>query len=664
MRVIENEFVPLSDGVRLAARIWLPDEADERPVPALLEYIPYRKRDKTRARDDRNHGWLAGRGYACLRVDIRGSGDSGGVLEDQFLARERDDALKVIEWIASRPWCDGNVGMFGLSWGGFAALQAAARRPPALKAVVGVCATDDTYTDNLHYMGGCLLSDNLSGATTMIGFTSSPPDPDVVGDRWRALWLERLRGSGHWLEPWLRHARRDDYWRPGSVREDAAAIRCPVMLVSGWADGYTNAVFRLLEALDVPRIGLVGPWSHTYPHFGKPGPAIDFLGEMVRFFDRWLKGERNGVMNGPMLRCWMQESVPPMATYDVRPGRWVAEESWPPADAAPRRLALAPGRLVAANAAAGADAALSIRSPLSVGQFAGKWCSYQAPPDLPGDQREEDGGSLVFEGDPLPGRLEILGRPVARLSLAADRPVAMAAVRLSDVRPDGAATRVTFGLLNLTHRDGHARPEPLTPGRHYEVEIPLNAVAHAFPAGHRLRLSISTTYWPLAFPPPEPVTLTVRTGGSSLLLPERTPRAADDAVAVPETPRFAPTGPLERIEPPAAEWIVTRDLARDRTVLTVVKDEGRIRYGEIDLVVRRRTVERYSSRGNDPLTVRGETETIREFARGDWRARADSRTILTAGRESFRLRAELDAREGGTRIHAESLDRMVPRDLV
>src|SRR5210317_1476362 len=152
VKEIENLYIPLADGVRLAARLWLPEDAEQNPVPALLEYIPYRKRDFMRIRDEPMHRYYAGHGYAAVRVDLRGSGDSDGILEDEYLPREQEDALEVINWLTRQPWCDGNVGMTGISWGGFNALQVAARRPPALKAIITHCSTDDRYTDDIHIM--------------------------------------------------------------------------------------------------------------------------------------------------------------------------------------------------------------------------------------------------------------------------------------------------------------------------------------------------------------------------------------------------------------------------------------------------------------------------------------------------------------------------------
>jgi putative CocE/NonD family hydrolase len=669
VRTIENVFIPTRDGQRVAARIWMPVDAEDNPVPAVLEYIPYRKRDMTRGRDAQNHPYIAGHGYASVRVDMRGSGDSDGVMVDEYRPQEHEDAEDVIAWLAEQPWCDGNVGMMGISWGGFNSLQIAARRPPALKAIISASATDDLYVDNMHYMGGCLLGDNLSEATVMFAFNSLPPDPAIVGDRWRDMWRERLEGSGLWLETWLEHQRRDDYWKPASVCEDYHAVACPVLAVGGWADGYTNAIFRLMEHLNAPRKGLIGPWGHKYPHTGVPGPAIGFLQEVVRWWDHWLKGKDTGLMDEPMVRAWMQDSVPPSASYEDRPGRWVGERSWPSPDITERVLTLSRYGLEGGDQPV-EGVALPIQSPLSVGMFAGKWASYAATPDLPYDQREEDGGALVFESRPLDEPLEIFGLPSVSFDVSADKPVAMLAVRLSDVAPNGEATRVTYGLLNLTHRDGSERPTPLEPGRRYRVEVPLNGIAQCFPAGHRLRLSVSTSYWPLAWPSPERATVTVHTGASTLTLPVREPntdldRSLPDA-GQPEAAEELATTP---IEPGEHHWRVTRDLVTEVSTLEVINDQGAFRIDETGTTVRRASNEWYSFRWNEVNSVRGETQTVRRLERDDWRVEIKTRTVLTSTPEDFVISAELDAYEldpdrGDPRVYSQSWQRSIPRDLV
>ncbi len=663
VREVENVEVAMPDGVRLALRIWMPKDAAQRPVPAILEYIPYRKRYGTAARDALTHPYMAGHGYACIRADLRGSGESDGVLEDEYLQQELDDGCELIRWIAGQPWCDGNVGMMGISWGGFNGLQIAAMQPPALKAIVTLSSTDDRYADDIHHMGGCLLGDNLSWASTMFAYNTMPPDPELVGERWRDMWFQRLEGSGLWLAEWLRHQRRDAYWRHGSVCEDFGAIRCPVYAVSGWSDGYSNAVFRLLAKLTVPRKGLIGPWSHRYPHIGMPGPAIDFLGEMLRWWDRWLKGVDTGIMEEPMLQVWMQDSVPPTTSYLERPGRWVGEPAWPSPNVAERRYRFTRHHLRPPETAV-QPYTIGLQSPLTVGLFAGKWCSYAAGPDLAHDQRHEDGGALVFQTDPLDQDVEILGQPVAELEVSADRPVAMLAVRLSDVLPDGKATRVTYGLLNLTHRNGSEEPEPLEPGRHYRVRVKLNEAAHRFPAGHRLRVSVSTSYWPLAWPAPEAARIELHVAGSSLSLPVRPPRSEDDELHGFGEPVGTP--PLQRrvIDGGHHNWIVHTDLARDVSTLEVINDAGRYVIRDIDLEVGAKALEWYSSRADDVATARGETFWERSLARGDWRIRTETRTVLTSTPTHFHITATLDAWEGDKRVYSRNWDEAIERDLV
>ncbi len=450
IRRIDNSWIPLSDGTRLAARIWLPEDAEADPVPAILEYLPYRKGDAMAARDARHHPYFAGHGYAAVRVDLRGSGDSDGILLDEYLPQEQQDGLEVLEWLAAQPWCTGRVGLFGISWGGFNGLQIAALRPPQLGAVISMCASDDRYADDVHYVGGCVLAtDMLPWAATMLTLCAMPPDPAVAGEGWRETWMARMQRTPAYLEAWLGHQRRDDYWRQGSVCEDPSAITAPVYAVGGWADGYSNAIPRLLATLPGPRKGLIGPWAHAFPQDGEPGPAIGFLQECLRWWDRWLKGVETGIMDEPMLRAWMQESVAPAGHHTQRPGRWVAERSWPSDTIGEAVWMLGADGLVPAGDTV-AERAIEHRSPQTTGLDAGAWCADGGLGDWPVDQRAEDGRSLTFTSAPLDAPLELLGFPEVELALRADRPSALVAVRLCDVAPDGASLLVTRGTLNLT----------------------------------------------------------------------------------------------------------------------------------------------------------------------------------------------------------------------
>ena len=260
----------MPDGCRLSARVWMPEGAENQPVPAILEYLPYRKRDGTTARDALTHPYFAGHGYACLRVDMRGNGDSEGVMEDEYAEQELQDACDVIAWIVKQPWCTGKVGMMGISWGGFNALQVAAMQPPGLDAIITLCSTDDRYADDIHYKGGCLLNENLGWGATMLSYSSRPPDPAIVGEKWRDMWLERLENEPFLPAVWLKHQTRDAYWKRGSVCEDFSKIKAATLAVGGWGDAYKNAVSRLVQGIQAPVKGIIGPWIHKYPHFAVP----------------------------------------------------------------------------------------------------------------------------------------------------------------------------------------------------------------------------------------------------------------------------------------------------------------------------------------------------------------------------------------------------------
>lgn len=664
VRETELCWIPMSDGTRLAARLFMPADAERNPVPVILEYLPYRRRDSTRDRDDLTHRYFAARGYACIRLDIRGSGDSDGVIRDEYLAQEQDDAVEAIAWIARQPWCSGTVGMMGISWGGFNSLQIAARRPPALKAIITVASTDDRYADDMHYMGGCVITDTLAWGTSFFVRMARAPDPLMVGEeRWREMWMERLEAASPVFATWLEHQHRDDYWKHGSVCEDFSSIDAAVFAVGGWVDGYSNAIFRLLAGLKGPRLGLVGPWGHKMPHLGAPGPAIGFLQESLRWWDHWLKGIDTGIMDEPMLRAYVQDSVPPKAHYEQRSGRWVGEPSWPSPDIKNRVLWLAPHTLTDTR---GREAAQVINSPETTGMHGGEWCPYGMgglSPELPLDQREEDGKSLVFDSAPLTEATEILGAAVVDLELSSDEPNGLVAVRLNDVAPDGTSGRVTYGVLNLTHRDSHETPTPLKPGTKYRVQVQLNEAGHVFPKGHRIRVAISTAYWPIVWPSPRPVTLTVFSGASNVSLPVRSGRASDaeiqfaEAVTGPSTPRTV----LRR---GTAERKIEHDVATGETVLTVVRDDGNSIIDAIGVETGFKKVARYRIRPDDPTSAQVKISESYIHAHPGWRTRVDVETTLSSTADHFLIEADLRAYDGDQRIFSRSWNRRVARDLV
>ncbi len=671
VRDIENVFISLSDGVRIAARIWLPVDAEASPVPAILEYIPYRKGDRMRERDEPMHAYFAGHGYAAIRADVRGTGDSEGVLLDEYHPREIEDALEILEWIAGRRWCTGRIGMMGKSWGGFNALQVAARRPPSLGAILTVCSSDDRYTDDAHYMGGCLLNENLVWGSSLFTLSALPPDPRILGERWRELWMARMEAATLFPAKWLEHPSRDEYWKHGSVCEDYRAITCPVYAVGGWADSYTNAIPRLLQGLEVPRKGLIGPWAHVYPHNGVPGPAIGFLQEALRWWDQWLYGHDTGILDEPMLRVWMQEPVAPERHAVHAPGRWIAEPAWPPHDGIrSRQFRLEPGRLVVDASSEASDeegVTLPIASPLDVGLESGSWCSFGAPSEMPPDQTNDDSKSVLFDSETLEERIEILGAPRLALRLASDHPFAMLAVRLEDVFPDGTVSRVTYTVRDLTHRDGHENPLPLVPGEIYEVTLHLNDCAYSFVRGHRIRLALSSYYWPIAWPPPERSSLRLRTAGSLLALPARAPRPEDSDLPPFLPPESAPNARTTELHRGEATRTVTHDDATGETRYRFASDftedgepaltrveSTRMEHGHA-------AVEVFSITEPDPTTARAEIHHDARFQRDGWKIRVRTVTRLTCDERSFHIEAELEGFEGRRSVFRRDYRDSVPR---
>jgi uncharacterized protein len=667
VRRIDHTWIPLADGTRLGARIWLPQDAETDPVPALLEFLPYRKGDAMARRDARHHPYFAGHGYAAVRVDLRGSGDSDGILTDEYTRQEEDDALEVIAWLAAQPWCTGRVGMFGISWGGFNSLQVAARRPPALGAVISMCASDDRYADDVHYIGGCVLAlDMLPWAATMLTLLAQPPDPRTVGDGWRETWFQRMERTPAFVEPWLAHQRRDDYWRHGSVCEDYRRIDVPVYAIGGWADGYTNAIPRLLAGLPGPRKGLIGPWSHAFPQDGEPGPAIGFLQECLRWWDHWLKDADTGVMDEPMLRAWMQDPVAPAGHHTERPGRWVAESAWPsPEIDTDTRVLGAGGALLAGQDATDVpEQPVTHHSPDTTGQDAGAWCADGGAGDWPVDQRAEDGRSLTFTSAPLDATVEILGFPEVILDVAADRPRALVAVRLCDVAPDGSSLLVTRGLLNLTRRDDRAASAPLEPGERYTVRVRLDAIGQRVTAGHRLRVAVSTAYWPWVWPSPEPVTLTVLAGpGSRLELPVRTPRDTDAALTPFGEPEWSEPLGQEVLRSDPTSRMLARDLATGAHELTFRWDVGGHRRLDGDGPELDDTnLTTYRIVDGDPLSASVRCRCASTLARGDWHTRVETDSRMTATATDFLVTHALDAYEGDARVYARTWTLTIPRD--
>jgi putative CocE/NonD family hydrolase len=506
--------------------------------PALLEYLPYRKDDLTSPRWDAHH-YFAARGYVGVRLDVRGTGDSPGVARDEYTLQEQLDGYDAIEWLAAQPWCNGRVGMWGTSYGGFNSIQVAMHRPPSLKAIVSHAATDDRYNDDVHYHGGCLTAlEQVEYPLAMVAMNALPPDPELAGPQWQAIWRERLQATP-WMLEWLRHQTNDDYWRHGSLCTNYAAIRCAVFHIGGWNDGYTNAVFRMAEHLRVPYKALVGPWTHSRPNVCGVGPRVDFLYEMLRWWDYWLKDIDTGIMDEPPITLYVQRWRPPERFPKGVPGYWRYEREWPPRRTRTLTLYLATGGALTDEPGKGQD---TYTYDPTVGTTAGDWCPTEPPSGLAGDQRTDDALSLTYDTPPLAAPLEILGTPAVVLFVSSTAPVAFFSARLCDVAPDGRSTLITRGALNATRRRSSQVPEPLRPGEVYELMIPLRVISWVLPAGHRLRLSVASADWPMIWPSPYPAEQSVYYG-----------RATPSRLSLPTVPVEPPPAgePAPRLRPAA-----------------------------------------------------------------------------------------------------------------
>jgi uncharacterized protein len=541
--------IPMDDGVELAATLYLPAESAG-PQPCLLEALPYRKDDLTSGYADEYVRLRDEYGYTVCRLDLRGTGSSGGDATDEYPAREQVDLCAVIAWLADQPWCDGSVGMWGTSYSGFNSLQIACEQPPALKAIVAIYATDDRWTDDVHWRGGQLrFIDLVDYCHYMTPMNALPPVPSVWGPDWRDEWQRRVETYEPWLLTWLAERTDGPYWRHGSVAPAYDRIQCPVMIVAGWADGYRNNSFRTVEALrrgGVPHRLLAGPWAHVSAESALPGPRIDLVAEMAAWWDRWLRGLDTAVDDGlsaPAVTAFVRSSTRPAPDLDTHAGQWVREE-WPSPRVGPHVLTLDSRAPYVVRPDTGVDAWIDCAGHLPWGQSS--------------DQRFDDAASMTWEWDA--DNVTLLGQPEVRLRISADRPAAYVSAKLCDVFGDGTSALVSRGSLDLGFRTSRTSPTPLEPGQPYDVTLPLDACAYTFAPGQRLRLSIAGADWPNTVAPPEPVTITVH--GGQLVLPTWTGPS-------PYDPPDLPPGGAASDDGPGIVWRVERDVLCRETACVV-----------------------------------------------------------------------------------------------
>jgi putative CocE/NonD family hydrolase len=641
VKIERSVWVPMEDGTRVALTLYLPDASGDGPFPAVLESLPYRKDDDCFDRDYQTYTYLAERGIAGVRIDIRGTGASTGVIADEYVGQEQADNLAIMEWLESQDWCDGNLGMWGISWGGFSALQAAMLRPPHLKAIVAMHATHDRFACDVHYTGGSLhAAEQLDWPGSMVTTNALPPDPEIFGEGWLDEWIHRLEKTPQWPFEWLRHQKRDDYWLHGSPCADYGSIECPTLLVGGWLDGYVDGMAALAENLTCPTRTIIGPWGHYRPATGVPAPTLDHFDLLARWFGHHLRGDDNGVM----------EDLPPVAVYvrteppydgDTVSGFWRSEESWPPADT-----------MEVDQALSDLDGGPTTWSgPQWVGSHAPFWDRAGFGSEDPGT---DDGVSMCFETGPLPESLEILGTPVLEAVGTTDQDVGTLAARLLAVDPDGNAHLICRASRNLAFPDDLSDPVTPTPGKPFTVRIPLWATSAAIPAGWRLRLALAGADFPIVWPPGKAFRLTIDPHRSLLRLPVVPARGDDRKLDFPAAADL-PSSPAETTRS-ASEWGVEHT---EGTTVYRMERAGT----EIQPTLTYETDQWWtvSVEDDDPASTIAHTVSHAALRRPGWDVRTEG-SIHIEGGEAFVVTIELVAHLNGEEIFRRTWGESIPRE--
>ena len=472
------------------------------------------------------HTWPGEASPECASTS-GGTGASTGIIEDEYVPREQEDTLAVFRWLEDQEWCSGKLGMWGVSWGGFSSLQTAMLRPPQLRAIAPVHATHDRFACDVHYTGGSLhAQEQVDWPPSMVVCNGLPPDPDIVGDDWYERWMERLENTPQWPGIWLRHQRRDEYWLHGSPCADYAAIQCPTLLIGGWVDGYVDGILAMAQHLTCPTRTVIGPWGHFRPATGRPGPTLDHLDLLARWFGHHLRGDENGVMDMPPVTAFIRTGTPydgptsPPFDDPPTPGYWRAEPAWPPSD-----------RVVV-------DLTLNDLQHDATTWSGPQWVGVHAPAwDRAGrgssDSADDDAHSLTFETAPLEEQLEILGTPEIEVTVSSDKTVGLVAARLLAISPTGDGHLITRGSRNLAFPDELSTPLPIEPGTPISVRFPLMTTSVVLPAGWRLRLALSGADFPVVWPPGEAFTLSLDPSASRLRLPTVPVRGDESRVSIP-----------------------------------------------------------------------------------------------------------------------------------
>lgn len=548
---MRNMLVPMRDGIELAADVLRPAGAGRHP--AIVNFGPYHKDGRGgRTAVAAVHRHFAARGYAAVTADLRGLGNSGGVSPGAFAPGEGQDGHDLVEWIAAQPWCDGNVGMWGVSYPGITALSTAATHPPHLKAIVPIHATSDLHR------GVAALGGTRSGfwmradwGPRMAAYNLMPPQFEDGEGRWARIWAEHLKGNAPWLSAFVEHPDFDEFWR--SRVADPGAIAFPSFNICGWRDLYADCTPRDFAAIGAPKKLLMGPWKHEFPDTAKQAPAAG-LADMERWFDRWLRGVPNGIDAEPRVTLHVQGRAP----------LWRAETQWPPARLDPRDVHLRSDGTLGADGGAGSS---EHRYDPTIGMHSLAWDPWTTgiDPGLPYDQSVDDARALCFDTAPLDAPLELIGVPAAELEIAASALPLNLVVKLAAVAPNGRSILITSGWIDLAAAGAK-------PGERVRVAVALRATAYRLMPGERLRVALACADFPRIWPTPVAATLKLFHGSSRITLPSCPPPAG--GAAEPAWGRLQPGALVSGDELGGTQsWDLTRDLTTDAVRLAAARSE-------------------------------------------------------------------------------------------
>ncbi|XP_059081176.1 uncharacterized protein LOC131879004 [Tigriopus californicus] len=649
--IVHHELV-LKDGTTLALKAWFPildrpggPTFEHDPIevycepdwkkecrqikafPTVLEYIPYGKSSYTIQRDHMRHPWLASHGYVVIRADMRGSGDSTGLYFDEYLSQEQQDACELIDWIVEQEWSNGKVGMYGKSWGGFNGLQVAHNQPSGIKAVISLYSTDNRFTDDIHYKGGCVIGNGmLSWAAVMFTWNCRPPHPKFCND-WKSQWKTKMElASSSWIEQWLSHQVQDSYWKHGSIDQDYSRIQIPVLAIGGWHDGYTNAVFRMVDQVPNCR-AIIGPWSHDWPDVALPGPQVGLMMECLEFWNHHLKGEKIKRQDEVKKMIWYQcqGDLPPGPSVESWPGKWRQANNTRPVDVVTFQCG-ENGELFKRTSSEENPRFCFSKRRLSFngssGLWCGEWLSFGAP-DLAGNQSFANARDATWTTKHLDRQLPMFGFPKVHIEGYVSKGFKGCLVaRLCDVFPDGKSRLLSYGVKNLTHL--------IHEDQTFSIEIQLDAIGYTVNPGHSLSISFSTGFWPTIWPipsSPKGQDWVVWMQSADLRLPiveESTWNKEEEPPLyklVPKLPCYGPSLERRTLRPANFERTLSMGLSNPRNTLQMSNDEGSFLFPTHDMVVGENEECTYSMDGDNANTakavVRHEYECVYHVSTAD-----------------------------------------------